>query len=98
MNAPTITGLDCGWLRTQERTLVDGGSTEQSSIPIPAWLVRHERGVVLFDAGLHPAACVVHRGGWVACGRGVNLLVEGQATDLGGGTAFYSQGVRLEPI
>lgn len=55
MNAPTITGLDCGWLRTQERTLVDGGSADESSIPIPAWLVRHERGVVLFDAGLHPA-------------------------------------------
>lgn len=50
------------------------------------------------DAGLHPAACVVHRGGWVACGRGVNLLVEGRATDLGGGTAFYSQQVRLEPL
>ena len=55
MDAPTITALDCGWLRTQERTLVDGGSTEVSSIPVPAWLVRHERGVVVFDAGLHPA-------------------------------------------
>lgn len=53
--APTITGLDCGWLRTQERTLVDGGTTAVSSIPVPAWLVRHPRGVVVFDAGLHPS-------------------------------------------
>ena len=51
----TITGLDCGWLRTQDRTLVADGSTEEFTIPVPAWLVRHERGVVLFDAGLHPA-------------------------------------------
>ena len=51
----TIVGLDCGWLRTRERTLMDGGSDIERSIPVPAWLVRHERGVVLFDAGLHPA-------------------------------------------
>lgn len=55
MHAPTITALDCGWLRTQQRTLVDGGSTETSSIPVPAWLVRHERGIAVFDAGLHPS-------------------------------------------
>lgn len=55
MDAPTITALDCGWLRTQERTLVDGGSTDASSIPVPAWLVRHAGGIVVFDAGLHPA-------------------------------------------
>jgi glyoxylase-like metal-dependent hydrolase (beta-lactamase superfamily II) len=51
--APTIEALDCGWLRTQERTLIDGGSTTVSSIPVPAWLVRHPRGVVVFDTGLH---------------------------------------------
>lgn len=55
MHLPTITALDCGWLRTQERTLVEGGSTEVTAIPVPAWLVRHPRGVVVFDAGLHPA-------------------------------------------
>lgn len=52
---PTITGLDCGWLSTQERGLVAGGSTELIRLPVPAWLVRHDRGVVVFDAGLHPA-------------------------------------------
>ena len=55
MPAPTITALDCGWLRTQERTLVAGGTTDVVSIPVPAWLVQHPRGVVVFDAGLHPA-------------------------------------------
>jgi anaerobic selenocysteine-containing dehydrogenase len=44
---------------------------------------------------LHPEACVVYRGGWVACGRGINALVQGRSTDLGGGTAFFDQRVRL---
>ena len=55
MGTPTITALDCGWLRTQERTLAAGGSTSLVTIPVPAWLIRHERGIVVFDAGLHPA-------------------------------------------
>jgi glyoxylase-like metal-dependent hydrolase (beta-lactamase superfamily II) len=54
LTGPTITALDCGWLRTRERTLVDGGSEEELLIPIPAWLVRHRHGDVVFDAGLHP--------------------------------------------
>lgn len=54
-DAPTITPLDCGWMRQQERTLLQGGSTELSEIPVPAWLVRHPQGVVVFDAGLHPS-------------------------------------------
>jgi N-acyl homoserine lactone hydrolase len=52
--APTITALDCGWLRTQERTLSQAGSTEQISFPVPSWLVRHPLGNVVFDVGLHP--------------------------------------------
>lgn len=55
MSAPTITGLDCGWLVTQARALMSGGSKEPIRIPIPAWLVRHGGGAVVFDAGLHPA-------------------------------------------
>jgi glyoxylase-like metal-dependent hydrolase (beta-lactamase superfamily II) len=51
---PTITGLDCGWLHTQARTLVDGGSTDMIAIPVLSWLVRHDAGAVVFDAGLHP--------------------------------------------
>jgi glyoxylase-like metal-dependent hydrolase (beta-lactamase superfamily II) len=51
----TITPLDCGWLRTQQRTLLDGGSRELIEIPVPAWLVRHPAGDVVFDTGLHPS-------------------------------------------
>lgn len=50
----TITGLDCGWMRTQRRTLLDGGGTDELAIPIISWLVRHPHGEVVFDAGLHP--------------------------------------------
>jgi len=52
---PTITALDCGWLRTQQRTLIGGGTTDLMEIPVPAWLVRHGDDVVVFDAGLHPS-------------------------------------------
>lgn len=55
MNGPAISALECGWLTTQERTLVDGGSTDPMRIPIPSWLVRHPRGDVVFDTGLMPA-------------------------------------------
>jgi glyoxylase-like metal-dependent hydrolase (beta-lactamase superfamily II) len=51
---PTVTPLDCGALITQERTLIAGASHDPIRIPIPAWLVRHRRGDVVFDAGLHP--------------------------------------------
>lgn len=54
MTAPTIAALECGWLTTQERTLLAGGSTDLMRIPIPAWLVRHPRGDVVFDTGLAP--------------------------------------------
>ena len=51
----TITALDCGWLRTQQRTLIGGGTADLMEFPVPAWLVRHGDDVVVFDAGLHPA-------------------------------------------
>jgi len=54
LSAPTITALDCGWLRTQMRGLSDGGSVEEISLPVPAWLVQHPHGTVVFDVGLHP--------------------------------------------
>ena len=55
MFAPTITALDCGWLRTQQRTLARGTSTAEVSFPVPAWLVQHPSGIVVFDVGLHPS-------------------------------------------
>jgi anaerobic selenocysteine-containing dehydrogenase len=53
--------------------------------------------VLRLDDRLSPETCVVRRGGWVRHGQGVNVLVGSAATDLGGGTAFYDQRVRLVP-
>ena len=53
MSLPTLTGLDCGWMSTQRRTLLDGAGTEELSMPIISWLVRHRSGNLVFDAGLH---------------------------------------------
>ncbi len=53
--APTITALDCGRLRQQERVLLAGGSRDVIEIPVPSWLVRHPAGTVVFDTGLHPS-------------------------------------------
>jgi N-acyl homoserine lactone hydrolase len=50
---PTITVLDCGWLRAQERTFVEGGSHDELAVPVPAWLIRHREGDAVFDLGLH---------------------------------------------
>lgn len=46
--------------------------------------------------GLHPEVVIYRRGDWMKCGGGVNQLISAQTTDLGNGTAFYSQYVRLE--
>lgn len=50
---------------------------------------------IRLDPNLSPEECVVRRGGWVRHGQGVNALVECQRTDLGFGTAFYDQRVRV---
>jgi len=52
---------------------------------------------VRLDARMPARLCVVHRGGSVRLGRGANALVAARATDLGEGTAFYDQRVRLRP-
>jgi len=69
---------------------VDDGALARLESPLAQMDVR-----LRLQPTLHPRACVVHRGGWVACGRGINTLVAGRSTDLGGGTAFYDQRVRL---
>jgi anaerobic selenocysteine-containing dehydrogenase len=51
-----------------------------------------------FDPTLRPDICLVPTGGWLRLGRAPNALVSQQATDMGQGTAFYDQHVRLEPV
>ena len=47
------------------------------------------------DPTVHPEALVVRRGGWMRHAQSMNPLVQPLETDLGGGTAYYSQCVRL---
>ena len=85
MTTVELIGLDCGWLITQTRTLSTGGDTTEQRIPIPAWLVRHPRGDLVFDAGLHPGLA----DGPAALGRLAKLFTP----DLGDGGTI---GPRLE--
>jgi anaerobic selenocysteine-containing dehydrogenase len=55
------------------------------------------RVVVHLDRALRKDVCVVRVGGWLRFGRAVNALVAGEPTDMGEGTAFYDQRVRLVP-
>jgi anaerobic selenocysteine-containing dehydrogenase len=46
--------------------------------------------------GLHKGAVVYRRGDWMKCGGGANQLIAGRITDMGSGSAYYDQYVRLE--
>jgi N-acyl homoserine lactone hydrolase len=64
---PTITAIDCGWIRQKERVLIAVGGDHEIDIPVPSWLVRHEQGDVLFDVGLHASlATSTESLGWLA--------------------------------
>jgi anaerobic selenocysteine-containing dehydrogenase len=47
-------------------------------------------------SGLHPETVIYRRGDWIKCGGGVNQLIEARLTDMGNGSSYYSQYVRLE--
>lgn len=44
--------LTCGWLTLPEVALIEGGTPASIRIPVPAYLVVHPRGTLLFDSGL----------------------------------------------
>ncbi len=48
----TLHPLVCGWIRAGLGNFLTGAEGEVR-IPVPAWLVEHPRGRVLFDSGLH---------------------------------------------
>jgi anaerobic selenocysteine-containing dehydrogenase len=54
------------------------------------------RVAIALAPGLHPAAVVYRRGGWMSLGGGANQLIASGLTDIGGGASFYEQYVRLE--
>lgn len=51
---------------------------------------------VSFLDNLRPDAVVYRRGDWMSLGGGINRIIFDQATDIGGGAAYYHQYVRLE--
>ena len=51
--AVKIYAMTCGWL-TSDISMMLAGKPGKISFPVPAYLIDHPRGKVLFDTGLHP--------------------------------------------
>ena len=47
-----IYAMTCGWL-TSDLSMMLAGTVGKISFPVPAYLIDHPRGRVLFDSGLH---------------------------------------------
>ena len=50
----TIEPLSCGTLTAGRNMFEAGGDDSPVEMPVPAWLIRHDAGTVLFDTGMHP--------------------------------------------
>lgn len=48
-----IYAMTCGWL-TSDLSMMLGGKEGKIHFPVPAYLIDHPRGQVLFDTGMHP--------------------------------------------
>jgi glyoxylase-like metal-dependent hydrolase (beta-lactamase superfamily II) len=48
-----IYAMTCGWL-TSDLSMMLGGKKGKIRFPVPAYLIDHPRGKVLFDTGMHP--------------------------------------------
>jgi anaerobic selenocysteine-containing dehydrogenase len=46
--------------------------------------------------GLHPGTVIYRRGDWISKGGGVNRIIAAGMTDMGNGSPYYDQYVRLE--
>ncbi len=49
----SIEGLHCGSLSAGLEMFEAGGGSDAVTVPVPAWLIRHPQGEVLFDTGMH---------------------------------------------
>lgn len=49
----TIEPLDCGALTSGRSMLESGEGDDPITVPVPSWLIRHPRGLVLVDCGMH---------------------------------------------
>ncbi len=50
----SIEPLRCGTLTAGRNMFEAGASDTAVELPVPAWLIRHDNGTVLFDTGMHP--------------------------------------------
>src|SRR4051812_20185390 len=50
-----VFAFSCGWLASDMGGFVAGASG-RIKVPVPAFLIDHPKGRVLFDTGMHPAA------------------------------------------
>jgi N-acyl homoserine lactone hydrolase len=48
-----IRPLECGWLSCDLSVLI-AGQAGTTRIPVPAFVIEHPQGLVLFDTGMHP--------------------------------------------
>lgn len=53
MSSVKIYPMTCGWM-TSDFTMMLAGREGKIRFPVPAYLIDHPRGQVLFDTGLHP--------------------------------------------
>ncbi len=51
--AVTVYAFTCGWL-TLPASILLAGEEGNLTVPVPAYLIEHPKGRVLFDTGLHP--------------------------------------------
>ena len=49
----TLFAMTCGRLTGDLGRLMEGGE-DRADLPIPAYLIEHSKGTVLFDTGMHP--------------------------------------------
>lgn len=50
----SIQPLRCGTLTAGRDMFEAGADDTEVELPVPVWLIRHDAGTVLFDAGMHP--------------------------------------------
>src|SRR5262245_56816206 len=51
--AVRVFAFTCGWLSSDLGLILDG-EAGRVRLPIPAYVIEHPRGTVLFDSGMHP--------------------------------------------
>jgi glyoxylase-like metal-dependent hydrolase (beta-lactamase superfamily II) len=74
--------MTCGWLTGHAGGFL-AGETGRLRVPVPAFLIEHPRGLVLFDSGLHPDAGRDPAGRLGAAGRFFAVEL-GPREDVGG--------------